>query len=87
MLCWQTDNNFQCSAVVIMMMNVSSRVRLTSRGVSPLFLLLRTQNVIVVGFCIVLFGVFGVCGYQEQKFAMEPQDQVIILIILYLIYI
>ncbi|KAJ8706062.1 hypothetical protein PYW07_010839 [Mythimna separata] len=75
LLWWQTDNNTVCS-VVKMMLKVSFRIRLTSRGVSPLFLLLRTQNVIVIGLCTVLFGVFGVCGgYQEQKFAMEPQDQ------------
>ena len=77
LLCWQTDN-YTVRSVVKMMLNVSFRVRLTSRGVSPLFLLLRTQNVKVIAICTVFFGVFGVCGgYQEQKFAMEPQDQVI----------
>lgn len=55
-------------------MSNGERVRTTSRGVSPLFLLLRTLCVSVC-FCSVFL--CGVCvGYQEQKFAMEPQDQV-----------
>ncbi|XP_052743114.1 irregular chiasm C-roughest protein isoform X1 [Bicyclus anynana] len=47
------------------------RMRLTSRCVTPLFLLLRTRLVCVFVLCCV-----NVCGgYVEQKFAMEPQDQ------------
>lgn len=41
----------------------------TNRGVYPLFLLLRTFVCVV--FCVSVCG-----GYMEQKFAMEPQDQV-----------
>ncbi|CAH0718480.1 unnamed protein product, partial [Brenthis ino] len=45
------------------------RLRVTSRCVQPLFLLLRTWQ-------FVFLGVLSVCeGYVEQKFAMEPQDQ------------
>ncbi|KAJ0170539.1 hypothetical protein K1T71_013910 [Dendrolimus kikuchii] len=55
------------------MYNYKSRLRLTSRGVKPLFLLLRTSNFFVCYF--VLCCVQVCCGYQEQKFAMEPQDQ------------
>lgn len=52
-------------------------MKTTSRGVKPLFLLLRTQTVHILSFCVVIFGTFDVCcGFQEQKFAMEPQDQV-----------
>lgn len=58
------------------MSNIKYRLKVTSRGVKPLFLLLRTQ-LCVCSFFVVLFEVFGVCGgYHEQKFAMEPQDQV-----------
>ncbi|XP_031765183.2 irregular chiasm C-roughest protein-like [Galleria mellonella] len=52
-----------------------NRLRVTSRCVKPLFLLLRTIG-LWLSFVLVLFQVFGVCsGYVEQKFAMEPQDQ------------
>ncbi|CAH0403755.1 unnamed protein product [Chilo suppressalis] len=50
----------------------SDRHKVTSRAVKPLFLLLRTWGVVVF-LTLALFGVC--CGYQEQKFAMEPQDQ------------
>ncbi|XP_053620769.1 irregular chiasm C-roughest protein-like isoform X2 [Plodia interpunctella] len=50
------------------------RLKVTSRGVSPLFLLLRTRCVFTC-FFLVMCQVFCVCGYREQKFAMEPQDQ------------
>ncbi|XP_047541036.1 irregular chiasm C-roughest protein-like isoform X1 [Vanessa atalanta] len=53
------------------MVNYKSRLRLTSRCVQPLFLLLRT-----CGCVLVLLTCVCVCdGYVEQKFAMEPQDQ------------
>lgn len=43
----------------------------------PLFLLLRTRKMLEYSFYLVIFGIIGVCGgYHEQKFAMEPQDQV-----------
>lgn len=55
------------------MAEYKSRLRLTSRCVKPLFLLLRTSMFLV------LISVISVCsGYVEQKFAMEPQDQVIL---------
>ncbi|CAH2240786.1 irregular chiasm C-roughest protein-like [Pararge aegeria] len=48
------------------------RMRLTSRCVKPLFLLLRTWLCCVFVLCVFV----GECGgYVEQKFAMEPQDQ------------
>ncbi|GBP87748.1 Irregular chiasm C-roughest protein [Eumeta japonica] len=57
------------------MTNYKSRFRVTSRGVKPLFLLLRTRFRCTT-FSIVLLAVLSCCGgYQEQKFAMEPQDQ------------
>lgn len=62
------------------MSNYKCRI-VTSRGVQPLFLLLRTRRV-DFSFYLVLVTLFGVCGgYHEQKFAMEPQDQVNILFI------
>lgn len=57
------------------MSNYKCRI-VTSRGVQPLFLLLRTRKV-DLNLYLVLVAFFGVCGgYHEQKFAMEPQDQV-----------
>ncbi|XP_013197490.1 irregular chiasm C-roughest protein [Amyelois transitella] len=50
------------------------RLKVTSRGVKPLFLLLRTCKVYLCFFIVLCQG-FCVCGYREQKFAMEPQDQ------------
>ncbi|VVC96792.1 unnamed protein product, partial [Leptidea sinapis] len=44
------------------------RLRVTSKCFQPLFLLLRTLSV-----CVVLS--INVCAFNEQKFAMEPQDQ------------
>ncbi|XP_013178589.1 PREDICTED: irregular chiasm C-roughest protein-like [Papilio xuthus] len=53
------------------MADYKSRLRVTSRCVQPLFLLLRTKLSYLV-----LLTVFGVTsGFVEQKFAMEPQDQ------------
>ncbi|KAL0859870.1 hypothetical protein ABMA27_010207 [Loxostege sticticalis] len=49
------------------------RLKVTSRGVKPLFLLLRTHSA-VLSF-LVLMCVEQCGGYHEQKFAMEPQDQ------------
>ncbi|XP_063835341.1 irregular chiasm C-roughest protein [Ostrinia nubilalis] len=50
------------------------RLKVTSRGVKPLFLLLRTHSAFFS--VLVLVGVVEQCGgYHEQKFAMEPQDQ------------
>ncbi|XP_032524500.2 irregular chiasm C-roughest protein-like [Danaus plexippus] len=47
------------------------RLKVTSRCVKPLFLLLRTWLCV----CVV-FGIMETCcGFVEQKFAMEPQDQ------------
>ncbi|KAG6439032.1 hypothetical protein O3G_MSEX000426 [Manduca sexta] len=54
------------------MSNYKCRMKTTSRGVNPLFLLLRTHSALVFSFLVFV----DVCGgYQEQKFAMEPQDQ------------
>lgn len=84
LLCWQIV--ILCSCTVGIMVNYRCRVRVTSRGVSSLFLLLRTQSVVLIGCCLVLLDVIGVCGgYQEQKFAMEPQDQVIYYLIHYIL--
>ncbi|XP_045457394.1 irregular chiasm C-roughest protein-like [Melitaea cinxia] len=53
------------------MVDYKSRLRVTSRCVQPLFLLLRTWVCVFVFMtCVCVCG-----GYVEQKFAMEPQDQ------------
>ncbi|XP_050679534.1 irregular chiasm C-roughest protein-like isoform X1 [Leptidea sinapis] len=51
-----------------MKMSNYKRLRVTSKCFQPLFLLLRTLSV-----CVVLS--INVCAFNEQKFAMEPQDQ------------
>ncbi|KAL4707087.1 hypothetical protein ACJJTC_011413 [Scirpophaga incertulas] len=56
------------------MWNFKCRHKTTSRCVKPLFLLLRTNCDVLR--LVLTFAIVGVCsGYQEQKFAMEPQDQ------------
>lgn len=66
------------------MSNYKCRI-VTSRGVQPLFLLLRTRKM-DFSWCLVLLTFFGVCGgYHEQKFAMEPQDQVNFILLLIII--
>lgn len=52
------------------------RTRLTSRSANLLFLLLRTDSFNVL-FCGVIFlMLFGCVSGREQRFAIEPQDQV-----------
>ncbi|XP_045780934.1 irregular chiasm C-roughest protein-like isoform X2 [Maniola jurtina] len=66
-------NSYECvHSVALFIMSNYYRMRLTSRCVKPLFLLLRTWWCCVFVLCVCV----GVCGgYVEQKFAMEPQDQ------------
>lgn len=61
--------------------------KVTSRSANLLFLLLRIVmcfNVLVKKLMFVSVLVSGVCAYKEQKFAIEPQDQVSQLILMML---
>ncbi|KAM3968931.1 irregular chiasm C-roughest protein-like [Aphomia sociella] len=52
-----------------------NRLRITSRCVKPLFLLLRTTEM-WFSFILVILQVVGVCSeFVDQKFAMEPHSQ------------
>lgn len=59
--------------------NYEHRCRVTSRSANSLFLLLRISsklNVIVKSFLLFNVLVGCVSAYREQRFAIEPQDQV-----------
>lgn len=56
----------------------ATKLRITSRETNSLFLLLRITNLTVLMKCWMLLLILLDCAsaYTQQKFAIEPQDQV-----------
>lgn len=62
----------------------ATKLRITSRETNSLFLLLRITNLTVLMKCWMLLLILLDCAnaYTQQKFAIEPQDQVSLLYML-----
>lgn len=70
--------------------DVKHRSRVTSRSANALFLLLRISmkfKVLVQQCMLFLILISSVSAYREQRFAIEPQDQVSHFSILFLVYL